>query len=415
MRNLSIVTLVSLFFIFTLGVINLALVLEHKRQATERQTFAIQRFMMGMKMLHDTKQDKTNIDLKSLHVKISEVSTSLLLDQGSILFEDPFHSLINFNKKLYFVPNLLPPPPPTHQKNTMHPPLPRIVLEDTIGNTAYHVFLLGIVINGLLLIFFSVVLRKLLGLKNLKNAIKYYRESPVSSPIVLESGDELGQIADEFNITMDKIHHLKEARALFLRNILHELKTPIMKGKIISEQIEKISSKTALLRVFMRLESLLEESVKMEKFTSNEWHLQLEEYRLVDVLDHAMDLLMVETSKVQIKGRSSSGLVRADFELLAIAVKNLIDNALRHSQGEVEITLDKYKICIISSGQILSKEQQDFSRAFNRTQEGASTGLGLGLYIANAIVEKHTFSLKYHHLGGKNWFCIHFSKFEKNA
>jgi two-component system OmpR family sensor kinase len=415
MRNLSVITLVSLFFAFTLGVINLALVLEYKRQVTERQTFAFQRFMMGTKMLHDTSQDKTNINLESLHVKISQIPTSLLLDKGIILFEDPFHSLISFNKKLYFAPNLLPPPPPSHQKNPMHPPLTRIVLEDTIDNTVHHVFMLGIVINGLLLIFFSVVLRKLLGLKNLKNAIKHFRESPVSGPIILESSDELGQIANEFNITMDKIHHLKEARTLFLRNILHELKTPIMKGKIISEQIEKVSSKTALLRVFMRLEGLLEESVKMEKLTSNEWHLQLEEYRLVDVLDHAIDLLMIETSKIQVKGRTTSGLVKVDFELFATAMKNLIDNALRHSQNEVEITLEKYQICFVSLGQILSKEQLDFSRAFNRAQEGASTGLGLGLYIANAIVKKHGFSLKYHHLGGKNWFCIQFGKNEKNT
>ena len=49
--------------------------------------------------------------------------------------------------------------------------------------------------------------------------------------------------------------------------------------------------------------------------------------------------------------------------------------------------------------------------------EGASSGLGLGLYIANAIVAKHGFELSYLHAEGQNYFTIHFrsKEVEKNS
>ena len=74
-------------------------------------------------------------------------------------------------------------------------------------------------------------------------------------------------------------------------------------------------------------------------------------------------------------------------------------------------------ISVCSYGEKIPKERLDFSRAFNRAMEGASSGLGLGLYIANAIVAKHGFELSYLHAEGQNYFTIHFrpKEVEKNS
>lgn len=63
---------------------------------------------------------------------------------------------------------------------------------------------------------------------------------------------------------------------------------------------------------------------------------------------------------------------------------------------------------IISVGEPLNALQKDFTRAFNRAQEGAKQGLGLGLYIANTISVKHGFCLTYTHVDGQNHFMIRF-------
>jgi len=253
-----------------------------------------------------------------------------------------------------------------------------------------------------------VVMQKLLRLKGLKHAIRSFGERKTFKAIAVDGEDELGEIAQEFNIAMAKIHDLKEARTLFLRNILHELKTPIMKGKIVSNSLKEESKKEPLNRVFERLESLLGEMVNVEKLSANECELVGKEYRLVDVLDHAYDLLMSDTSRLHVSLQGEAPLVHVDFELFATALKNLLDNALKYSQEGIDIVVEAQSIEITSIGEALSPEQSNFSRAFNRTVEGSTKGLGLGLYIANAIVVKHGFCLTYMHADGQNHFTIHF-------
>ena len=341
--------------------------------------------------------------------------------------EDPFSEMILYEQKLYFVPHNAPPPPPPHGKplhiggDFMPPPMGLMkeppILENLETISFYRFWVIGGVIDVLLLLFFGIVLRKLLRLRQLKSAIRTFGDTKKFQAIGVDSEDELGEIATEFNLAMEKIHLLKEARTLFLRNILHELKTPIMKGKILSSSMDDAKQQGQMERIFERLETLLGEMVKVEKLASNEWVLEAKEYRLVDVIDHAMDLLMSETKRIHIHFQESAPLVMVDFELFATALKNLLDNALRHSSGEVEVYICPESISIGSYGEKIPSERLDFSRAFNRTVEGSSAGLGLGLYIANAIVAKHGFYLTYLYVEGQSNFTIHFkdNEVEKNS
>lgn len=408
MRKVSIITLVTVFFALTIVVINIALILEYKRQVSDLQLFAFQRFVMGMKMMRDMPEDLDE-QLSKLGIRVSEKEMKLLQREGEKLFEDPFADVVLYEKKLYFVPRSPPSFPPNALKNMPPPPHfrgPPPILEDKGEFSAGRVWILSAVVNVLLMLFFVIVLRKLLGLRNLKSAIRAFGNEREFKPIVLESADELGEIAMEFNQAMEKIHHLKEARTLFLRNILHELKTPIMKGQILSQSLENPKKKEPLERVFIRLESLLGEMVKVEKLTSNEWIVDKKEYRLVDVLDHARDLLMSDTSRLKVNANIEAPIVCVDFELFSTALKNLLDNALKYSVGEVEVSIDDKQIGVCSVGEKLHQERLDFSKAFNRETEGAPNGLGLGLYIANAIISKHGFALKYLHVKGQNCFVI---------
>ncbi len=50
--------------------------------------------------------------------------------------------------------------------------------------------------------------------------------------------DEIAALANQFDSAVIKIKSLRDSRQLFLRNIMHELKTPITKGKLATEMIE---------------------------------------------------------------------------------------------------------------------------------------------------------------------------------
>lgn len=423
MRKLSIVTLITVFFALSFVVINIAFVIEYKRQISDQEFFTFRRFLVAMKMMHDNVPDR-NATLAKLGIRISDHDKSILLQEGKKLLEDAFADMILYEKKLYLVPRKLPHPPPPNESFMREgafpfpppPPPPKMrreeppVLENVEETSFYRLIILGSITNALLLLFFGIVLRKVLRLSNLKSAIRTFGNTKKFQAIGVDSQDELGEIALEFNLAMEKIHLLKEARTLFLRNILHELKTPIMKGKILSSSILDLKQQSQMERIFERLETLLGEMVKVEKLSSDEWILQTQEYRLVDVLDHAMDLLLLsDTKRIHIAPQEMAPLVNVDFELFATAIKNILDNALKHSSGDVDVDIDLESISICSFGEKIPNERLDFSRAFNRTVEGSSTGLGLGLYIANAIVEKHGFRLSYLHVEGLNHFTIHFS------
>lgn len=375
---------------------------------------AFQRFGMAMERIHDSK-DNLEQRLLQLYIKQSEVSKEELQATGELLYADPISKMILYANRLYFIPQ---PPPPHKNKEQFFqndrplfrpqpPDMP--ILEDTKSFSSYSLWALSLLINTVLILLFSVVLRKLWRLKQLKQAIRFFGEDKKFNAVMIQSEDELGQIAKEFNVAMEKIDALKEARTLFLRNILHELKTPIMKGRLISHSLENVTKKEQLERIFERLESLLGEMTHVEKLSSNEWVMDVKEYRLVDVVDHAMDLLMSDTSKIHIQENPTAPLLNVDFELFATALKNILDNALKHSNQNVDVLISKKSICVYSVGEKMSEKKLNFSRPFNRETEGSTVGLGLGLYITNAITLKHGFRFLYEYKDKKNCFSIVFS------
>jgi two-component system OmpR family sensor kinase len=70
------------------------------------------------------------------------------------------------------------------------------------------------------------------------------------------------------------------------------------------------------------------------------------------------------------------------------------------------VVISEYSIEIYSLGDEMSEAKRDFSKPFNRAYEGSSTGLGLGLYLTNSIVQKHGFTLKYSYQDESNCFEI---------
>lgn len=420
MRNLSILKLVSLFFSITLIIINLSFAVEYQRQIKDLEYFTFQRFMMGMRTIGEEPQDRDAI-LKNLGVKLSQTSKTEIRERGNKLLEDSYCDMIKYNHKLYFVPRDPPPPKkslvkimllagivPTSEQEALSMD-DRPALENLEEFSLSRLWILWGTINSVTIVFFIIVVRKLLRLRSLKSAIRICGDTPNYQKIPITSQDELGEIATEFNLAMKKLHRIKEARTLFLRNILHELRTPVMKGKIISDILKDEEFKGQLRQIFVRQEVLLGEIVKVEKLTSNEMILVMKEYRVVDILDHAIDLLLMQdTHRIDIHAEDKTPILEADFELLATAIKNLLDNALKYSHDVVDVYICPRELQILSCGEKIHEQRLDFSRAFNKEVESTNTGLGLGLYIANQIIVKHGYTLQYHYKNGKNCFSLKF-------
>ena len=179
-----------------------------------------------------------------------------------------------------------------------------------------------------------------------------------------------------------------------------------MKGSLTTDCLEPSLEQERLKRIFERMDYLLNEFTRMERFSSGEWSLNLQEYRFVDLLDHACDLLLCEKESLKIHGEESQLILKVDFELFTIALKNLLDNALKYSKGIPILTIRSDTITLCSVGKPLPIEKQTFTKPFNRSYEDSSTGLGLGLYLTHSILQKHGYRLEYHYTKGLNCFRI---------
>ena len=422
MRNISIIKLISFFFFAALVIVNLAFFIESKRQIRDAEYFAYQRFMLGMRIRG---QEDGNItkQLAQIGLKNSDLDPNEIRQNGEKIFSDSYADMIRYNKKLYFVPRFSSIDPKMFSR-IMDAAGLNISSENDIAKndvplenleeiSSHNIWILWLIVNIVMAAFFIVVLKKLLRLRNLKNMIRRAGEEDKFRLIKVEANDEIGQIASEFNTTMQKIDAIKQARALFLRNILHEFRNPIMKGRIMADMIAEILQddkvKDRLKQIFIRLEMILGEVVKVEKLVSNQWELKKNKHRVIDIVDHSVDMLLLkDTSRIEVRADAEISAVEVDFELYATGIKNLIDNALKYSSGKVLVNIDKNTVCISSTGDELEPERLDFERAFNRKVETSNSGLGLGLYIANQIFIKHGHTLKYKYEDGKNIFLICF-------
>ncbi|WP_148824457.1 ArsS family sensor histidine kinase [Campylobacter concisus] len=424
MRNISIIKLISFFFFAALITVNLAFFIESKKQIRDAEYHTYERFMLGMR-IRGRAEGNAAKQLAQIGLKNSELDPIKIRQGGEKIYSDSYTDMIRYNKKFYFVPRFSSIDPKMFSR-IMDAAGLNVSSKDEIAKndvplenleeiSRHNIWILWFVVDIVMVAFFIVVLKKLLRLRNLKNMIRRAGEEDKFSLIEVEANDEIGQIADEFNTTMQKIDAIKQARALFLRNILHEFRNPIMKGRIMAGMIAEIlqddKAGDRLKQIFIRLEMILGEVVKVEKLVSNEWELKKNKHRVIDIVDHSVDMLLLkDTSRIDVRTDGEISAVEVDFELYATGVKNLIDNALKYSTDKVVVSIDKSALCISSVGDELEPERLEFDRAFNRRVETSNSGLGLGLYIANQIFKKHGHALKYKHEGCRNIFMICFGE-----
>lgn len=263
----------------------------------------------------------------------------------------------------------------------------------------------------LISLYLSIV-RSFTPLKKLSKNIKKFAQGNLDVNLAAtHSEDEIGQVAQEFNNAIAKIQELIRSRQLFLRTIMHELKTPIGKGRLITEMLDDETQKERLVNVFERLEILINEFAKIEQLLSKSYSLNYQDYHFSLILEQVKDMSMLDNWDELISTDiECDAVINVDFGLFALAIKNLIDNALKYSSDKkVRIICDENKVSVANRGAALAKSFEHYKQAFIRNKDEKATGMGLGLYIIDKICELHKFRFEYNYSDGTHYFLIVFS------
>ena len=256
---------------------------------------------------------------------------------------------------------------------------------------------------------FVLVIRSILPLKTLQKEIRKFANGQMDISCKINQNDEIGELAQEFDNAVQKINALNQSRHLFLRSIMHELKTPITKGRITAEMIDNPLYKERLCSVFERLNSLINEFAKIEELSSRNYCPNKQKILLQDVLKRVFEMLLLDEEQITslfILPQNQQSLY-ADFEMISLVIKNLVDNAIKYkTQGQIEICIAKKDLWIKNYGNPLPYTLKDHSKPFFKDSKSNTSGLGLGIYIIKSTLERQGLESDYFHQNNQNIFII---------
>ncbi|QOP44538.1 HAMP domain-containing histidine kinase [Sulfurimonas sediminis] len=231
-------------------------------------------------------------------------------------------------------------------------------------NVNYVWVLYGFFIVILCILFISIAI-SIYPLKQLQRKIKKFGEGNNEIDFSTTRKDEIADVANEFDHTLKKIQNMIDARVIFLRNVTHELKTPITKGQLSLEFLEDSRTKTILSNVFVRLTILVQEFLHIENVTACDCVINKKSYHIADILNNACDLLFLEPDSIT--HNLDNEMIEVDFNLASIVFKNLIDNGIKYADdAAIFLYYENNTLAFCSRGEKMDKPLEHYTKAFTK-------------------------------------------------
>ncbi|MFW6173434.1 MAG: HAMP domain-containing sensor histidine kinase [Elusimicrobiota bacterium] len=238
--------------------------------------------------------------------------------------------------------------------------------------------------------------------------------------IEINSDDEYGVLADEFNFMALKLKELDRAKDDFVNAVSHELKTPISaiegyidflreSGKKISEE-KKEKAFNVMKDCSRRLSKFINDVLDIARIKSSNMTIKKEKHDIKKIINKTVDLLisMAEKKDIRIDCNIKKNVppVMVDEDRIIQVFTNIIGNAIKFTPNGGKITVKTGKqlngfleVSVKDTGQGMSDQElneifNQFVQAENSRKIGGPKGTGLGLAIAKGIIDSH---------GGRIW------------
>lgn len=199
----------------------------------------------------------------------------------------------------------------------------------------------------------------------------------------------------------------KEKQRRFITDAGHELKTPIAIIRSNAEVLEMISGEnkwlTNITNQTVRMSKLVKELVelsKMDEQTLSEKEQQ--QILLTEIVSNTVESFRVpaQAKGIVIKERLVPKVyVYGDLEDIVRLVGILIDNAVKYTDSQGEISVELYnkskRVCLVVSNTCVGLDRASVPKFFDRfyrsdaSRSSENGGYGIGLSMAQMIVQNH--------------------------
>ncbi|NMM62966.1 HAMP domain-containing histidine kinase [Clostridium sp. P21] len=252
-------------------------------------------------------------------------------------------------------------------------------------------------------------------IKNITNQLNDYNNLKSGKKIDVKLFDkDIEKLASSINkhidINIENVAKERQAEDEIKRsiaNISHDLRTPLtsvvgyiqmIKSKKLSKEKESEYIDIALNRA-KALKTLLSDFFQLSVIESPEYELKIEHVNLNNILCEVITSFYEDfvhkniTPEINLPEKGL--IVIGNESAVRRVIENLIVNIIKHTEGEVSITLkeDKNEAVIITKNTVKNFTNNDVDLMFNRFYKADdsrtnSSNTGLGLPIAKSLMEK---------------------------
>lgn len=201
----------------------------------------------------------------------------------------------------------------------------------------------------------------------------------------------------------------EKLRVTLIDAMAHEFKTPLTSIKaattaLLADPNRPVESRTETVKIADEeadhLKELIDNAVDMARLDSGNIRIQREPSDIGELVRQGVASMRtrIENRPVNVTCDESLSVIAVDPGLVTLAVKQLLDNALKYSPPETPVTIDVHNgsgmvtVAVTDRGNGIPVQEQ--SRIFDRLYRSPSvqhqvTGSGLGLSIAHNIARAH--------------------------
>lgn len=203
---------------------------------------------------------------------------------------------------------------------------------------------------------------------------------------------------------------LNSVRRDFIANVSHELKTPVGAISLLADAVEAAGDDLERVRSFtrrlqheaQRLGTMTKEIIDLTRIQAEDPLADPDTVQISDVVEAAIDANRVaaDAKSIRMSARVIDDVaVLGDFHMLAMALKNLVSNAVSYSPPHTHVGVgarvegDLVEIAVTDKGiGIDPADQQRVFERFYRIDQARSRqtgGTGLGLSIVKHVMNSH--------------------------
>jgi signal transduction histidine kinase len=236
--------------------------------------------------------------------------------------------------------------------------------------------------------------------RGLTEGVKEVGKGNLDYRVRFKRSDELGELAKAFNAMTDRIRNMLRAKEQLMRDVSHELRSPLTRMKVALESLSESHAKKSIGEDVNEMERMVAEVLKTARSHYTHGQLNLQCINMADLLKGVVSTFKGRLPNIQTGEMPDHAELDLDPDRVKTVLKNVLDNAVKYSFNSskpVEISMENEKpyliIRIRDNGVGIPEDELPYIfEPFYRVDKSRSKetgGYGLGLSLCKTIMEAH--------------------------